>query len=384
MLNFSYYCPVNIVFGKGSISELTGLIATDEKVLITYGGGSIMKNGVFDQVSEALKGHEVLSFGGIEPNPDYSTLIKAVEIARNEEVGFLLSVGGGSVLDGTKFIAAAIPFEAGKEWDILEKKAPLESAVPLGAVLTLPATGSEMNTNSVVSRRETGQKLVFSNALVYPRFSILDPETTYSLPERQTANGIVDSWVHVLEQYLTYPVNSPLQDRQAEAIMLTLLEEAPKVLKKPKDYDARANVMWCATHALNGIIGRGVPGDWATHIIGHELTALYGIDHARTLAVVLPAMMKYRREQKKEKLLQYAERIWGITDGDDLERIDRAIEHTCIFFESLGVPTSFSSYGTGGRGLDTVVKNIGSRGMKISERSDMGEQEIGEVLNTMS
>lgn len=380
MLNFSYHNPVNIVFGKGTIAELDGLLSSDDTVMLTYGGGSIKKNGVYGQVTNALKGRNVITFGGIEPNPAYETLMKAVELAREKNVTFLLSVGGGSVLDGTKFIAAAIPFEKGKEWDILSKKAEIESAVPLGCVLTLPATGSEMNINAVISRKSTSEKLVFKSPLVYPVFSILDPATTFSLPERQTVNGIVDTFVHVMEQYMTYHASAPLQDRQAEAILLTLIEESPKALASPEDYDIRANLMWCATHGLNGMIGCGVPQDWSTHMIGHEITALYGIDHARTLAIVLPAVMKHEAGTKRDKIIQYGERIFGITSGTPEDRIEKAITKTKVFFESLGVPTSLNAYDVEKEGLARIGKRIDERGTKLGEHGKIGGKEIDEIL----
>ena len=339
MYNFEYQNPVKVIFGKGEIAKVGKNIPEGSKILITYGGGSIFKNGVYDQVKESIKGFEVLEFGGIEPNPHYETLMKAVEIVRKENISFLLSVGGGSVIDGTKFIAAAACYEGTDPWDILSKRAPVKAAVPHGAVLTLPATGSEMNAGAVITRVETKEKLAFGSPKVMPLFSVLDPETIYSLPEKQIANGIVDAFVHVIEQYLTFPVNSPIQDRFAESILKTLIEEGPKVIADKTNYDAAANFMWSATMALNGLIGAGVPQDWATHMIGHELTAFHGIDHARTLAIVLPGVMKIEREQKKAKLLQYGERVWGILDGTDEERINQTIAKTVAFFESLGVQT---------------------------------------------
>ncbi|MBN1294633.1 MAG: iron-containing alcohol dehydrogenase [Candidatus Latescibacteria bacterium] len=380
MLNFTYFNPVNIVFGKGQITSLANLISADDMILMTYGGGSIKKNGLYERVKKALKKHNMLEFGGIEPNPKFETLMKAVDIARTEKITFLLSVGGGSVLDGTKFIAAAIHFAKGNEWDILSKQAPIEKTVPIGSVITLPATGSEMNCGAVISRNSSAEKLVFMNPQVYPKFSILDPETTFSLPKKQTANGIVDAFVHVTEQYLTYPVNAPLQDRQAEAILLTLIEEGPKVLDNPEDYDVRANLMWCATQALNGNIACGVPQDWATHMIGHEVTALYGLYHAQTLAVILPAMMQHQRNRKSEKLVQYAECVWGITENDQNRKINSAIEKTIGFFNSLGVPTSFKDYGIGMDGLNSIGSRIESRGMLLGEHHDIGKKEITEIL----
>lgn len=380
MLNFTYCNPVRIVFGKGSIAELANLVSPEEKVMLTYGGGSIKKNGVYDQVRNALKNNTVIDFGGIEPNPKFETLMKAVEIARGEEVDFLLAVGGGSVLDGTKFIAAAIPFEPGREWEIVSRRAEIEDAIPLGSVMTLPATGSEMNPTAVISREASVEKLAFSSPLVFPQFAILDPETTYTLPERQTVNGIVDSYIHVMEQYMTYPVNAALQDRQAEGLLLALIDEGPKALVSPHDYDVRANLMWIATQALNGLIGCGVPGDWATHMIGHELTALYGIDHARTLAIVLPALLRHERERKAEKLLQYGERVWGIREGNREERIEAAIEKTAEFFRSLGAPTRLSDYGIGAEAADAVEKRIKERGLIYGDHRHIGPKEVGEIL----
>lgn len=377
---FKFYNPVRIVFGKKTIAELPSLIPQNEKILVTYGGGSIKKNGVYDQVKAALKNRNILEFGGIEPNPRFETLMKAVGIVREENVTFLLAVGGGSVIDGTKFISAAIPFEKGKEWNILARRAELTSAVPFGTVLTLPATGSEMNCGAVISRAETEEKLVFVNPLVFPRFSILDPETTFTLPPRQTANGVVDAFVHVMEQYLTYPVYAPLQDRQAESILLTLIEEGPKALADPLNYDVRAVIMWCATQALNDLIACGVPQDWSTHHIGHEITALYGLDHAQTLAIVLPAIMNHQRAVKKAKILQYGERIWGITEGDETARINKAIEKTRAFFTSLGVKTTLSEYGITKEGLDRIGKRIDARGVKLGEHRAIGGKEIDEIL----
>ncbi len=380
MWNFTFHNPVKIVFGKGTIAELANLVPPEHKIMMTYGGGSIKRNGVYDQVMAALKGRALLEFGGIEPNPRYETLMRAVEQVKAEDVGFLLAVGGGSVLDGTKFIAAAAKYTGDDPWDILAKDTSVNAALPLGAVLTLPATGSEMNGNAVISRESTREKLAFSSPLVYPRFSILDPETTYSLPPRQVANGIVDAFVHVAEQYLTYDVNAPLQDRQAEAILLTLIEQAPKVQADPQNYDVRANLMWCATQALNGLIGCGVPQDWATHNIGHELTALFGLDHGQTLAIVLPAVLKHERTRKAGKLLQYAQRVWDIQGLGDEETIDAAIARTEEFFQSVGVPTRLSDYGIKLADCQAIVERFRERGWKFGEHKAIGAQEVGEIL----
>ena len=380
MYNFEYKNPVKIIFGKGEISKTGINIPKGSKILLTYGGGSIFKNGVYDQVKASIDGFEVIEFGGIEPNPHYETLMKAVELVKIENITFLLSVGGGSVLDGTKFIAAAARFTKGDPWKILSRKSPVTDAIPIGAVLTLPATGSEMNENSVVTRVETTEKLAFASPLVMPVFSILDPEVISSLPEKQVANGIVDAFVHVIEQYLTFPVNSPIQDRFAESILKTLIEEGPKVLANRNDYEAAANLMWSATMALNGLIGVGVPQDWGTHVIGHELTAYHGIDHARTLAIVLPGMMHIKREQKKDKILQLGERVWGITEGSVDERIDRTIQKTVEFFESVGIPTKLKAYNLATETIDTISSRFEKRGFKFGEKADIGPAEIRLIL----
>lgn len=382
MYNFEFQNPVKIIFGKGEISKVGENIPEGSKILLTYGGGSIFKNGVYDQVINSIKGFEVVEFGGIEPNPHYETLMKAVEIVKARNITFLLSVGGGSVLDGTKFIAAAALFEKGDPWQILSMQMPVENAIPLGAVLTLPATGSEMNGNSVVTRVETTEKFSFTSLKVMPVFSILDPEVIFSLPDKQVANGIVDAFVHVIEQYLTFPVNSPIQDRFAESILITLIEEGPKVLADRGDYDAAANFMWSATMALNGIIGVGVPQDWSTHVIGHELTAYHGIDHARTLAIVLPGVMNIKRELKKDKLLQLGKRVWGIREGSADETIDLTIRKTIDFFESVGIPTKLHNYGVSTETIDTICSRFKRRGSKLGEKADMDSDVIRRVLES--
>ncbi len=382
MYNFELKNPVKILFGKGQITNIDKEIPQGVKILLTYGGGSIKKNGVYQQVKEALTAREVIEFGGIEPNPHYETCMEAVQIIKAEGIDYILSVGGGSVLDGTKFIAAAALWEGNDPWEILALPAPkpVTKAMPLGAVLTLPATGSEMNGNAVITRWETKEKLAFASPLVMPQFSVLDPETIYSLPDKQVANGIVDAFIHVMEQYLTYPVNAKIQDRFAEAILLNLIEEGPKYLKNRTDYDSAANFMWSATMALNGLIGAGVPQDWATHMIGHELTAFHGIDHGRTLAIVLPGIMHIRREQKKDKILQYGERIWGISEGTETEKINLAISKTVDFFESLGVPTKLSDYNVPAESITKIVNRFKERGLKLSETGDLAFDEIEKVL----
>jgi NADP-dependent alcohol dehydrogenase len=305
--------------------------------------------------------------------------MRAVEKVRAERSDFLLAVGGGSVLDGTKFIAAAALFD-GEPWDILTKGGFVERAVPLGVVMTLPATGSETNTFAVISRRSTREKFAFGTPQVYPQFAVLDPEVTFSLPPRQISNGIVDAFAHVLEQYLTYPVDAPLQDRYAEAILQTLIETGPKTLAEPENYDARANLVWCATMALNGLIAAGVPCDWSTHMIGHEITALHGLDHAQTLAIVFPGNLAARRDAKRDKLLQYAGRVWGIRDGDPDARISAAIERTREFFEAVGVPSRLSAYKLNEKTIDAVAGRFARRRWRGGERGDVDAAKVKQIL----
>lgn len=382
MDNFVFHNPVKVIFGQGQIKALGREIPKGARVLFAYGGGSIKANGVHAQVVTALTaaGLEFREFAGIEPNPRFETLMRAVELARAEKLDFVLAVGGGSVVDGCKLIAAAIDF-AGDAWDIVCRKAAPKAAKPLGAVLTLPATGSEMNAFSVVSREATGEKLGWGHPSVMPRFSVLDPETTYSLPARQVGNGIVDAFVHVLEQYLTFPADAPLQDRLAESVLSTLVEIAPAAMAIPPDYQARANLMWCATMALNGLIGQGVPQDWSTHMIGHELTALTGIDHARTLAAVWPGVVAVKRADKRAKLLQYAARVWNLTEGAEDARIDAAIAKTRAFFESVGVPARLGAYELAADLPQVIAKRLSDRGgLPLGERGDIDADAVRRIL----
>lgn len=368
MHNFEYYNPTRIVFGEGSIPRLADLVPADARVLVVYGGGSAERNGTLAEVEAALGSRTMQRFGGIEPNPTYETLMKAVEQIRREKLDFLLAVGGGSVVDGTKFVAAAVDYP-GDPWHILETRGKqIATALPIGAVLTLPATGSEVNCAAVVTRKALQAKLGFGNPLLYPRFAVLDPVKTYTLPPRQIANGVVDAFVHVMEQYVTQPAKAAVQDRYAESLLLTLIETGPQALAHPTDYDVRANLMWAATQALHGAVGAGVPQDWATHMIGHEITALYGLDHAQTLAVVLPNLLDVRRDVKRAKLLQYADRVWGLRTGDEDARIDQAIAQTRAFFEALGVRTRLADYGIGAEAVEPIVAQLEAHRMvKLGE-----------------
>jgi NADP-dependent alcohol dehydrogenase len=383
MLNFSFQNTTQIHFGEGQIKALSKAIPKTAKVLLTYGGGSIKSNGVYDQVAKALSEHTWFEFSGIEPNPSYDTLMKAQDLIREHNIDFLLAVGGGSVVDGTKFIAAAALFEGDDPWDFVAKGQPIKQALPIGCVLTLPATGSESNTGGVVTR--DGNKLPFMSAFVRPLFAVLDPAVTLSLSDRQISNGVVDAFVHTMEQYLTYSVNGKVQDRFAEGLLLTLIEEGPKALAADTkdDLDIRGNIMWAATMALNGLIGAGVPQDWATHMIGHELTGAYKIDHARTLSIVLPAVMKVCTDTKREKLLQYAERIWNLTEGDEDSRINRAIELTEQFFETMQVPTRLAHVDLGEASIDGLIENLTRHGMvKLGEHGAITPDISRKILTT--
>jgi len=394
MLNFEYQNPTKILFGKGQIAKISHEIPSDARILIISGGSSAIANGTVNTVKQALAGRKFLEFSGIEPNPDYETLMQAVTLIKKERINYLLAIGGGSVIDGTKFIAAAACWELGDPWEILHNQGRgIRNVIPFGCVLTLPATGSEMNPHAVISRKTRQvtlpsasgsqgnygamsmqsqiekEKLSFSSDKVYPQFSVLDPDVTFSLPKQQIANGILDAFSHVLEQYLTYPINAQLQDRFSESIMLTLLDAGLKSYQQPDDYESRANLMWCATMALNGLIGAGVPQDWSSHVIGHEITALFDLAHAETLAIVIPATMFVRRKEKRAKLLQYAQRVWGIQVGNDEEIIQMAIEKTTSFFASLGFSTHLSDYNITEEKIPEITARLLKHGM-IS----MGEQ----------
>lgn len=364
MNNFTFQNPTKLIFGKGSIAQLASEISKDKKVLLTFGGGSVKTNGVYDQVVAALKECQLVEFWGIEPNPKVETLRKAIELGKNEKVDFILAVGGGSTLDGTKLIAAAIPYE-GDAWELVLNPKLITSAIPFASVMTLPATGSEMNAGAVISNLATHEKFAFH--AYYPQFSILDPEVTYSLPSFQIACGIADTFVHVMEQYLTVPGESLLMDRWAEGILQTLIEIVPEIDENPQDYESMSTYMLCATMALNGFIGMGVSQDWATHMIGHELTALHGLTHGESLAIVLPATMTVLSEQKKGKILQYGERIWNITKGTEGLRIVETIARTESFFASLGLHTRLSELNIGEETIAEIENRFNQRAVKFGE-----------------
>ena len=384
MLNFELYNPTNYVFGKGQTEKLSKLVPANTKILLAYGGGSIFKNGVYDQVKAALKGNEIIEFGGIEPNPRFETLMKAVEIVKSQNITFILAVGGGSVIDGVKFISGAVHYE-GDAIDILKKKILFKDkskVIPFGTVLTLPATGSEMNSGAVVTIEATQEKLTLGGSALFPIFSIVDPTVIISLPKRQIQNGIIDAFTHVMEQYLTYPHDAMLQDRIAEGILQTLIEVGPAVVENPSDYKLASNYVWCATMALNGLIQKGVPSDWATHMIGHELTALFEIDHARTLAIIAPSLYKVMFETKKEKLAQYGERVWNITGNSIEEKAEKAIAKTVEFFHQMGMKTKLSENTDNYLNTaDFIVNRFEERGWKaLGEKQNVTLEKVREIV----
>ncbi|AMO20299.1 iron-containing alcohol dehydrogenase [Flavobacterium columnare] len=383
MTNFELYNPVNYIFGKGQIEKLTELVPQNTKILLTYGGGSIFKNGIYDQVKTALKEFEVVEFGGIEPNPRFETLMKAVQVIREQNIGFILAIGGGSVIDGTKFISGAVKYQ-GDEVEILRQRIlfkDLNEIIPFGTVLTLPATGSEMNSGAVITIEATQEKLTLGGSALFPVFSICDPTVIESLPKRQLQNGVVDAFTHVMEQYLTYPHDGMLQDRIAESILQTLVEIGPSVVENPTDYKLASNFMWSCTMALNGLIQKGVPSDWATHMIGHELTALYEIDHARTLAIIGPNLYKVMFDTKKEKLTQYGKRVWNLTGSDD-EIAQKAIEKTIEFFHTMGMLTRLSENTENySETASVIVNRFEERGWKgLGEKQNITPEKVRAII----
>ena len=382
MLNFELKNPTKILFGKDQIKNLEKELPKDAKVLMLYGGGSIKQNGIYEQVKSALDGHEVLEFGGIPANPEYAVLLDALKIIKEEKITFLLAVGGGSVIDGTKFLSAAALFEGETPWDILTNGIPTKIGMPFGTVLTLPATASEMNSGAVITRAEIQEKRAMGGPGLFPVVSILDPQVVASIPQRQLANGVTDAFTHVLEQYMTYPAGGFLQDRFAESIMQTLVEIAPRIMKDPSDYEAAANFMWSCTLALNGLIQKGVPGDWAVHMMGHELTALFGIDHARTLAIVAPSHYRFNFEAKKEKLAQYGKRVWGITDGSIEDIAKEAIVKTEAFFHSLDIKTTLSEYTPEFKGTaEKISERFIARGWNgLGEHKSLTPAHVQEII----
>ena len=379
MNNFDFHNPTRLIFGKGTIAKLGTEIPSDKRIMVCFGGGSAKKNGVYEQVKNALSNHFNIEFWGIEPNPDYDTVMKAVTLARDNKINYLVAVGGGSVIDGTKFIAHAIPYTGEDAWELAIQPEKITKTTPLATVLTLPATGSEMNYRGVLSRRRTQEKVSFITPKSSPQFSILDPEVTYTLPKKQLSNGIVDAFMHIMEQYMTTTGNGILMDRWAEGVLLSLIEIGPKVLENQKDYDTMANFMLCASMALNDFVSMGVPQDWATHRIGYELTVLYGLDHAETLAVVYPSLLRVLKKQKTEKLAQYAERVWNITTGSKEEKADKAIEKTEEFFRQMGLRTRMSEYGIPAEAVDIIYNRLKAHNIAYGENKNVTAEVAREI-----
>ena len=376
-MKFSYVNPTLIQFGQEQIASLTDLIAKDQKVLVVYGGGSIKKNGVYDQVAAALEGFDWVEFSGVGANPTIEVLDQAVKICKEQDIDFVLGVGGGSVIDGVKYIAASAVYD-GEGWDIPTGKHTITSALPIGAILTLPATGSESNQNSVVSKEATKEKLPFASPEVLPKFAIMDPDVMKTLPQRQLVNGLVDAWVHTCEQYLTFPETALVQEGYAEALLRTLKTLGDNF--ESQDDAWRANLMWAANQALNGLIGSGVSQDWATHMIGHELTAAYGVDHARSLAIVQPSLLRNQFAVKKAKLEQMGKNVFGLEQSDDLaEKTIAAIE---AFYHSLDVATQLTEHGDDkAAAIDNIIGKLEAHGMlALGENQAITLKESREIL----
>ncbi len=380
MTTFSLCNPTQILFGAGQLKELENLVAPGTRVLLLYGGGSIKRNGIYDQVLAGLKQCPVVEFGGIEANPVYETILKAAERARASGSELILAVGGGSVADAGKFLATIAPIEGVDPWDHLVGGGIPAATLPVGVVLTLPATGSESNPVSVISNKARGLKLPFANEKARPQFAILEPDFMKSLDRRQLENGAVDAFTHVIEQYLTWPVNAPVQFGFSETLLRVLIEWGPKLVETGSA-EARENVMWAANQALNGLIGAGVPQDWSTHMIGHAITALYDLDHARTLTLVMPALMRFKAADKRAMLLRYARNVWGITEADEMKAAEEAIARTEDFFRRMGCPVRFSEIAPIRVEPDDIVRHLEQAGhTALGERQDIGARQVREIL----
>lgn len=377
MNNFTFHNPTKIVFGKGAIERLPKLLPEQATILLAYGGGSIQRNGIYDTVVSLLKGYKVVPFGGIEANPDVATLKEAIALGKREGVTFVLAVGGGSVIDGSKLIAAGI-LSPKDPWQIvLEHK--VDKALPLASVLTVPATGSEMNAGAVISNRATQEKFSFQG--YHPVFSILDPTYAYTLSYHQIACGIADSFVHVCEQYLTYPGQSALMDRMAEGVLLNIIDIAKDQQKlKERDYATYCEYMLSATFALNGFVGMGVEQDWLTHMIGHEITALTDTTHGASLAMLYPAVLRVLIQEKGAKIAQMGRRIWRLENHNEETLIRQTIECIAEFFRSLGLAASLAEAHIQPEIAQEITQRIERRGIVFGEKGLGTPQVVQSIL----
>lgn len=359
MENFIYYNPTKLMFGKGQLDGLKSELARyGKRVLLVYGGGSIKKNGLYDKVISALNEAEadVFELSGVEPNPRLTTVQKGIDICQNENIDFLLAVGGGSVIDCTKAIAAGAEYD-GDVWDIISKKTTAQKALPFGTVLTLAATGSEMNPDSVITNWETNEKYVWGSSVTHPAFSILDPEHTYSVPENQTVYGMVDMMSHVFEQYFHNVKNTPLQDRMCFAVLQTVIETAPKLLEDLQNYEHRETILYAGTIALNGTLQMGYFGDWASHTIEHAVSAVYDIPHAGGLAILFPNWMRHTLDHNVERFKKLMLNMFDIeTEGkSDRDIALEGIDKLSAFWTSLGAPSRLADYDIGEDQLDKIA-----------------------------
>ncbi|WP_077624079.1 iron-containing alcohol dehydrogenase [Sediminibacillus massiliensis] len=348
MQNFTYYNPTKLIFGKGQLDQLkTEVPQYGKKVLMVYGGGSIKRNGLYDQVKNTLAeiGAEVFELSGVEPNPRVSTARKGVDICKTEGIEFLLAVGGGSTIDCTKAIAAGAKYD-GDVWDIVTKQAPADDALPFGTVLTLAATGSEMNAGSVITNWETNEKYGWGSPHTFPKFSILDPVNTFSVPRNQTIYGIVDMMSHALEHYFHHETNTLLQDRMVESILITVMETAPKLLDDLESYEHRATILYNGTMALNGVVNMGYRGDWATHNLEHAVSAVHDIPHGGGLAIIFPNWMKHCLDENPARFKQLAVRVFNVDpEGkSDREAGLEGIEKLREFWNSIDAPSQLRDY----------------------------------------
>ncbi len=381
--NFVYHNPTKLIFGRDQLEHLKNeLPQYGNRILFVYGGGSIKKIGLYDQVIGLLKEMNVHTFelSGVEPNPRLTTVYKGIDICKQNDIQFILAVGGGSVIDCAKAIAAGTKYD-GDVWDLVTKKKEAEDALPIGVVLTLAATGSEMNSNSVITRWETNEKYVWKSPHVYPKFSILDPAYTIYVPKEQTVYGIVDMMSHVLEQYFHTPTNAPVQERMCEAVLQTIIETAPLLVEDLENYDLRETILFAGTIALNGTLSMGVQSDWGTHHIEHALSAVYDIPHGGGLAIIQPNWMKYVVDENVEKFKQLAIRVFDVdpTGKDEREIALEGIKKLRQFWTSIGAPERLSDYQIDDSNLELLADKVMDGG-EIGNFKKLNRDDVLEIL----